>query len=129
MTISSISQPSIVEENQELIQIRLIALLCLYYNIHPDQLWEIQLSSIFYIKPYFCMKSGWENFLLILPKTYSAFLNKLILNTDTCEMKSCWVSVDNSQIRTYWYHNKNKPFLNILKNINHSTQKDENLNL
>ena len=113
ISTSSITQPNYLEENEEIIQIRLIALICLFYNIKPTQISSLQLSSIFYAKPHFWIKSHWNNYVLVLPYIYSSYINKLILETETCEKKSCFKTVNNESFRTYCYHDKNRIFLNL----------------
>ena len=130
LIISSISQPSNLDSNQDILQIRLAALLCLFYNIKPSEISEIQLYSIVYIKPNYWLRSSWGNYLLVLPQVYSNLLNKLVLDTETWEMKSCCISVNYDSIRTYCYHNKNRPFMKLSEKVcqtqverNNSTKK------
>ena len=111
ITTSSINQPNYLEESEDIIQIRLIALICLFYNIKPTQISSLQLNSIVYIKPHFWLKSHWGNFILLLPQAYSSYINKLVIDTETCDKKSCSKTLNKESFRSYWYHNKNRIFL------------------
>lgn len=113
ITTSSITQPKYMEDQDEILQIKLIALLCLFYNISPSEVLKLQLFSVVYLKPHFCFKSHCGNYFLILPGVYSNYLNKIISDTRTCEMKSCSHSVKDDYVRTYCYHGKNRLFETI----------------
>ena len=113
ITTSSITQPKYMEDQDEVIQIKLVALLCLFYNVTPSEVLKLQLYSVVYLKPHFCFKSHCGNYFLILPGVYSNYLNKIISDTRTCEMKSCSNSVKEDFIRTFCYHGKNRLFATI----------------
>lgn len=107
---ASISDPGYLNNQSEVVQTKLMALLCLFYSLTPKDLMNIQLSSVVYLKPNFCFKSHCGNFLLILPTSYSNYLNRLVTESQTCEMKSCSSRIKDNEVRTFCYHGKNKLF-------------------
>lgn len=110
ITTSSIILPGYLDDKSEIMQVKLFALLCLFYNISAEELMNLQLFSIVYLKPNFCFKSHCGNYLLILPGSYSNYLTRLISDVQTCEMKSCSHKVKDDLVRTFCYHGKNKVF-------------------
>ena len=110
---ASVTQPRYLEDQDSVMQIKLFALICLFYNISPEEVVDLQLFSVVYLKPYFCLKSHCGNFVMVLPAVYSNYLNKIVSDTSTCEMKSCSHDIKGDFIRTFCYHQKNKPFKTI----------------
>ena len=110
---SPIDDPGCLEDHSDFVQIRLMALLCLFYNSTPSELMDMQLFSVVYLKPNFCFKSHCGNFLLILPTSYSSYMNRLISESQTCEMKSCFSTIKDEEVRTFCYHGKNLLFGSI----------------
>ena len=111
--MSSISDPGCLEGQNDIVQIKLMALLCLFYDMTPEDLMKIQLFSVVYLKPNFCFKSHCGKFILVLPTSYSNYLNRLISDSKTCEMKSCSYKMNDDIVRTFCYHEKNKLFSSI----------------
>lgn len=109
ITMCSISPPNMTTP-ESLIQSRLIGLLCLFYNLSPIEVTELQLFSVVYVKPYYCFKSHCGNFVLVLPPGYSNYINKCIQQCTVCDMQSCSQYIDSDFVRSFCYHNKNKIF-------------------
>ncbi|CAI2360530.1 unnamed protein product [Moneuplotes crassus] len=112
MKMASIEIPQNTEDQGEL-QIKLMALLCLFYDLQPQELMDLQLISVVYLKPHFCFKSECGNFLLILPVCYSNILHKLISKCETAETKSCSQAIGQDLFRSFCYHGKNRLFSSI----------------
>ena len=111
ITTASLTPPNPLEDKEDDIRVKLLALICLFYNISPIQASNLQLFSIVYLKPYFCVKSHCGKYILILPSVYSNYLSKLISDTESCEKKSCSQSIKGDLVRTFCYHtNKNTIF-------------------
>lgn len=108
---SSIENSEDLEESQ--IQVRLLALLCLFYDVHPQELMELQLVSVVYLKPNFCFKSHCGDFLLVLPETYSGLVSKLIKKCKKSDYKSCIQEIGADSFRSFSYHGLNRLFSSI----------------
>lgn len=110
ITTPSISQPTLFEDKESVIQTKLFALVCLFYNLQPSDVFNLQLYTVVYLKPYFCFKSHCGKYFMVLPDAYSNYMNKVIRDTKTCEMKSCSHSIKNDFVRTFCYHSQNLIF-------------------
>ena len=106
--ISSILPPSI-NDNQELIEIRLIALLCHFYDVSPKKLSSLQLCSIVSIKPLFCFRSTCGKCLLILPEVYTFYLSSKITTMEKCQ-EDRWNSNQERLCENFCYHGLNVLF-------------------
>lgn len=114
ITMSSITNPCLLDSQNSEIQTKLLSLLCLFYNCPPTSLFSMQLFSVVYLKPNFCFKSHCGKFILVLPESYSIYMNRLVSDASTCEMKSCSKTNQDDQVRIFCYHNKNKLFGSVL---------------
>jgi hypothetical protein len=117
ITMSSIAQPCVLDDQNNEIQTKLLSLLCLFYNCSPSALFSMQLFSVVYLKPNFCFKSHCGKYILVLPESYSIYMNRLVSDASTCEMKSCSKKNKDDQVRIFCYHNKNKLFGSALPKI------------
>ncbi|CAI2375730.1 unnamed protein product [Moneuplotes crassus] len=116
LKMASIEVPENIEDYGELL-IKLMGLLCLFYDLKPQELMKLQMCSIVYLKPHFCFKSEREDYVMILPICYSKFLHNLISKSHTCDRKSCSQIVDQDHLRNFCYHDQNRLFSSLEPNM------------
>jgi len=92
--ISPISPPNNLEEQIGSVETKLMALLCLFYDLKPLELAKMQLCSLIYVKPHFCFKSSSEEKVTLIvhfiaPADSSHDLH-ILCEPENCKSKQVW---------------------------------------